>query len=1478
MKKQKIISTLMLSTIILSQAAPVFANAQDILTAPESSLVIEKPTDEAPVEEETPETSEAATDVEESTTEPAPVTPTVEGETHSRSETSQDWNGMLYTFEDGVLTITGGVVSGYYKLNAFEIDLGVTITSVVFTDDDGGAVADWYMYYFFDSLADLTSVAGFEYLDTSGTGRMDSLFANTPSLSVIDLSQLNTENVVNMSGMFYGASALTSLDLSNFDMSGVTYKSNMLNVGTTAKLTTLILGEYTDISGTDLPTNATDKRWSSAGRVKTSTNLMSDSATPANTAGTWSLQDYWSGVTYTFEAGELTITGGTLESMAYLKQLQRDTLSESITKVIFSNEIITGEYLWLFMGLETLKSIENIYLLKLQNTWSTGFMFSGTSGLEEVDLSGLDTSNVVDMNAMFAESGVSELTFGGSFSTANVKNMSSMFCATPNLKDLDLSTFDSTNLSYASNMFESSKIENLDISSLDTRGVTRTYMFTGATALTSLTLGADTDISGSGLPSITAKAWNRENTPPSSTVKTSTNLMADSATPANTAGTWNLQDYWSGVTYIWNETDKELRITGGTFVDNSWLDQLKPNVKTIEFTHTVKAAVNSSYLFDRLYSLEEIKGLSKLDTTATQIMSGFFSNTPELRRLNLEGFKTAGVTHMSEMFRNAGLEELDLSEFDTSDITSMSYMFSGASSLAELDLSSFNTEEVEGMSYMFSNASSLTELNLSSFNTEKVTSMSYMFSNASSLKELDLSNFNTEKVTMMRYMFENATALEKLDVSSFKTPLVINMERMFYNTSKLKALDLSGFDTTKIVAYSYTNWQNMLGGTTSLTSLTLGDKTNISKSQVSGTTTYTFGLSDINVPAGYQNRWTLQPELERVPASTQKTSQELMTLTGTTGDATGTWRREAQFEAVPSNFAVASNATDADLRTEIAAALKLLDHNNLDENNDSIPVELGDDDLDKMVEQLHEQLGSTSGDLPVGKNPSLSLNLTYNDTEFVFDFTLFVADGITTFAANDHFVSFDHFEYSFNARASLVVDKLIDEGEFEVIQISTDTFVEAGLDAVLDFNLDDVAALHNATEPDTYEVGVTVMEPTTRAVATQATLEVTLFDDRETLTVIEDHVQPYAGQTISLPISDLFAFADGFGVEDYDFELVSGPENASLAFVAGEWILTGADAGDYEIRATRLGTPEGIVDSATSSFTIGQAQLEIGQGQVASRTFDGSVDAEVTSAPQILGLADGDEAHFVGDATDIAFAAAIVGTNSFVGGDWSLEFADGVNPDNYILPESSVNGRAVQTYTVNDLFTSEGITQADGALLRVGQGQHTHNTLNSSAVLHHDETDETGPAWYLDHEEELMENITFTLYATNPDLARAVPKALATNSTGVFTNLNPETTYYVTATSDASHNFSSGVESAAVAMTTLAAPTIDNGNGGEDQNGDKIGGNDQNGGDDLTTGAENVPAPGKDLPATGDIAGGFAGLLGLGSLFAGFNLWRKRRK
>ena len=383
------------------------------------------------------------------------------------------------------------------------------------------------------------------------------------------------------------------------------------------------------------------------------------------------------------------------------------------------------------------------------SAWRCNTMFAGCSSLTTLDLSGFDTSKVVDMSWMF--SGCSSLT------------------------TLDLSGFDTSGAGTMYCMFNNcSSLKTIRASKLfSTAGLDEPQegMFSGCSSLVG---GEGTAYDSSFVDSSRARIDGGANAPGYFT--------AESTFGATLTPGWTQSDTCEWM--IDNEGLLTVRPLGNG--ESGFLEDWGDcgNVPWYNYRSMIKSAVVKP-------------GVS------ARTCVGMFSGCSSLTTLDLSGFDTSQVTSTGSMFSYCtSLTSLDLSSFDTSKVTSMGNMFLFCSSLSFLNLSSFDTSAVTGMLGMFYGCTSLTSLDLSSFDTSKVTSMEYMFIACKSLASLDLSSFDTSKVTNMGYMFHGCKSLASLDLSSFDTSKVTGMYKMFLGCSSLTTLDLSSFNTAKVASMS----------------------------------------------------------------------------------------------------------------------------------------------------------------------------------------------------------------------------------------------------------------------------------------------------------------------------------------------------------------------------------------------------------------------------------------------------------------------------------------------------------------------------------------------------------------------------------------------------------------------------------------------------------------------------------------------------
>ena len=146
---------------------------------------------------------------------------------------------------------------------------------------------------------------------------------------------------------------------------------------------------------------------------------------------------------------------------------------------------------YMFRNCSSLTSIDlkNFNTSKVTNM---SYMFYECSSLINLDLSGFNTSSVTTMNDMFmlCESLMS-LDLNG-FNTSKVTNMKSMFYECSSLISLDLSGFNTSSVTTMNDMFSwCSSLTSLDLSSFNTSKVTAMAgMFEGCSSLTSLDISS----------------------------------------------------------------------------------------------------------------------------------------------------------------------------------------------------------------------------------------------------------------------------------------------------------------------------------------------------------------------------------------------------------------------------------------------------------------------------------------------------------------------------------------------------------------------------------------------------------------------------------------------------------------------------------------------------------------------------------------------------------------------------------------------------------------------------------------------------------------------------------------------------------------------------------------------------------------------------------------------------------------------------
>lgn len=135
-------------------------------------------------------------------------------------------------------------------------------------------------------------------------------------------------------------------------------------------------------------------------------------------------------------------------------------------------------------------------------------------------------------------------------------------------------------------------------------------------------------------------------------------------------------------------------------------------------------------------------------------MSNMFSNTCGIGSVDFSDIIAEGHIDAENMFMCSYVDNIDWSNMREIRFSNTRGMFAGGGS-ENMDLVAFNTTDVTDMTGMFFDCCA-TNLDLSYFDTKNVKNMTVMFAGCAA-KYLDLSNFNTSKVPTrgFEYMFDN---------------------------------------------------------------------------------------------------------------------------------------------------------------------------------------------------------------------------------------------------------------------------------------------------------------------------------------------------------------------------------------------------------------------------------------------------------------------------------------------------------------------------------------------------------------------------------------------------------------------------------------------------------------------------------------------------------------------------------------------------
>ena len=288
-------------------------------------------------------------------------------------------------------------------------------------------------------------------------------------------------------------------------------------------------------------------------------------------------------------------------------------------------------------------------------------MFRDLSSIESVDLEGLNFSNNVTLNRMFAfDSSLEEIKNINALNTPNVTSISHMFYDCSSLETLNLSGWDTSNIETVEHVFAGTtnlKILNLDEWDL-TNFSSNLVLPTALTAISMKNVVAAEDM---------------------------TNFFAN-------------QEVLTNIDLTGFDTSNT-KIMAGMFNHCTNLESL--NVSSFNTGNVT----SMSGMFGYMQSLSELD-VSNFNTSNVENMYGMFAHMDSLQELNVAGFNTEKVENMNRMFSfSYALTELDLSSFNTRSVTDMESMFHYSNVKTIYASENFDTANATSYANMFAGMS-----------------------------------------------------------------------------------------------------------------------------------------------------------------------------------------------------------------------------------------------------------------------------------------------------------------------------------------------------------------------------------------------------------------------------------------------------------------------------------------------------------------------------------------------------------------------------------------------------------------------------------------------------------------------------------------------------------------------------------------------------------------------------------------------------
>ena len=455
-------------------------------------------------------------------------------------------------------------------------------------------------------------------------------------------------------------------------------------------------------------------------------------------------------------------------------------------------------------------------------------MFSNCSSLTSLDVTHFNTANVTNMGNMFSSCSSLTSLDVTHFNTAKVTNMGSMFSSCSSLASLDVTHFNTANVTNMSHMFcHCSSLTSLDVAHFNTAKVTdMKFMFSSCSSLISL------DVTHFNTANVTHM---------NNMFSTCSKLTSLDVTNFNTANVTDMSFMFCNCVALTSLDVTNFNTANVTGMTRMFLGCSSLTSLDVRNFNTAKVT-DMSYMFSSCVALTTIYASSKFVTTQVSNSRFMFFNCEKLKGEEVwkndkatdktyakieGGYFSGGIPRVKYadgtlIFFLTSKETLGENEYELNSGKNLPewvkrHSFSITKVVFDTSFANARPTSCYMWFYLCGNLNQVE--GIKNLNTKEVTDMAGMFCKCRDLSSLDVSGFNTEKVTDMSEMFYECISLKLLDVAKFNTADVKSMSNMFNNCQNLASLNVTNFNTANV-----TNMQGMFSGCSALTTIYASDK------------------------------------------------------------------------------------------------------------------------------------------------------------------------------------------------------------------------------------------------------------------------------------------------------------------------------------------------------------------------------------------------------------------------------------------------------------------------------------------------------------------------------------------------------------------------------------------------------------------------------------------------------------------------------